>query len=97
MRTAGSSLRTRIRYEKPESHLVGVRASFDPNGLSITQEGKLSMVYRPYPRIEFEGRHSGDLVVRNGAGDRRIEIAEDGVVGHRIKPLAPEALSLVGH
>ena len=30
MRTAGLALRTRIRYEKPESHLVGVRASFRP-------------------------------------------------------------------
>ena len=47
MRTAGSALRTRIRYEKPESHLVGVRASLDPNNLSIAQAGALSMIDEP--------------------------------------------------
>ena len=47
MRTAGSKLRTRIRYEKPESHLVGVRASLDPNNLSIAHGGWLSIIDTP--------------------------------------------------
>lgn len=47
MRTAGSLQRTRIRYEKPESHPVGVRASLDPNNLSIAQAYVLSIFDRP--------------------------------------------------
>jgi hypothetical protein len=43
MQTAGLALRTRIRHENPESHQVGVRASLDPNILSIAYGLRLSM------------------------------------------------------